>query len=251
MTTSSSIGYGLTFSQSSAGQTASGEEASLSEDMSLGVAVAIGAPADTGADAGLGALAYGNATAVGVDTLAVGAFEATAAFGSGPGIASASASGAAAALDTDGGVAFAAVDVGAEIMGDFDIVISTSSTQSAVLSAGSTSFWYEAASTSVTGIAIADGGSNGGGDSVTQDDSGAPGQSGDPQAVAFAGDPEPTPWPGDCSDVDLDFEGNIAIASVGAEAFGADSYASASFDVLSIEDSLSTVDAIVIAEVAL
>jgi hypothetical protein len=259
ITTSSSVSHGFSLGQSLNETLPDGIEASTVSTQAQSVSVVIGSEPEAG-DGSVGAIAQGSATAVGTDTLALGDLVATAELGGAFDSAHAEASFVAIGVDDSGGLAFASAEAYAGVLGSFDVVIATSASASTVATVGDVSTWFEAQSMSVTGIDI--GGSAAAGDAQSSSDmpSGP-----DPDVLSddaddlselgasledmgIAGASEASGSLSSDVDLDLDITGNVAFVDFFAQAMGPDTFAEAVVAALAIEDQLSTVDGIVIAE---
>jgi hypothetical protein len=222
ITTSSSIG-------TSAALATTADDAqtldSYSSQQTLLNASTTGSSSDDGS---LALMLGGEATAVGEDTLAVGSVLATV---DGTGIVAVASGGvdfSAAAVSTDGGAAFATADsYGAASGADFLVVIG--STTEILHQATDESLSLATSQTTIFGL-------------DTDPGSSAPLAEATPRDPALSTDPSQS-----LADSSLAIEGNVAILDVVADVLGPNTVLEVDGSVLAVEDTLSTVNAALIA----
>ena len=255
ITTSSSVSHGFTSGETLTKTLPDGTEVDIVSTQEQSVSVVIGSAPEVAAG-GVGATAQGSATAVGTDTVAIGDLVATAEASGGFDTAHAEASFAAIGVDDSGGLVFASAAAYAEVLGSFDVFITTSTSASTVATIGDVSVWSEAQSVSVTGIDI--GGSAAGGDQSPSDELAGPDPESLPDDPEYASEGEGIVGKDDApgsasSDLDLDLEitGNVAVIDFFAEATGPNTFADVVVVALAIEDQLSTVEGFAIVAAAI
>jgi len=234
--TSAMIGVSVSSTETQSGGSA-GEEVTVTSSEATAVNVAIG-QADEGESSDLQVTLGGEGTAVGEDTYAEGVIAISASGDGGATVASGWASFIAIGQSSDDGGAYAVADSFA-IADGADILVTTAHESSLVVESGDVTLWEEASSTTILAVALPD---------ASVDEA-------DPEATAGedAGVAAPVPLideggAGDGSYED-EFDGNLAFLAVDAVVIGDDSHVGVDAAVLTVEDQLSTVTAVVVTEI--